>query len=255
MPENIKVITFNLRCYNQNDGINHFDNRFPRILEFLKKEQPDIVGFQEVDDHIKDVLKSNVNDYVLIGSGRDFDYCGESVLIGYKKDKFDLIKLEQLWLSDTPEVPGSRYAEDQSDCPRIMTAAFLKLKGNASPFWFINTHLDHLGEKARLLEALQIIRFIQEKKHRVILTGDFNAEPNSIEIKAITENEICPLLDCTACLGKTFHNFTDTTLSKIDYIFTSFDCDVSKSIVYPDESVNGVYLSDHRPVGAIIEVG
>lgn len=254
MSESIKVITFNLRYSNKNDGINYFDNRFPKIIEFLKKEQPDIIGFQEADDHIRDTLKNNVTDYVLIGSGREKNYSGETAPIGYKKDKFDLIKFEQLWLSDTPDVPGSRYEGDQSECPRVMTAALLKMKGNTSPFWFINTHLDHWGEGARLLGSLQIMRFIQEKKHRVILTGDFNAEPNSIEVKAITENEKYSLLDCTAELGKTFHNFTDTPLSKIDYIFTSFNCDISKSIVYHDEPINGVYLSDHRPVGAIIEV-
>lgn len=254
MFENIKVITFNIRLATIYDGINYFDNRFPKIIEFLKKEQPDIIGFQEADDHIRDTLKNNVTDYVLIGSGREKNYSGETAPIGYKKDKFDLIKFEQLWLSNTPDIPGSRYEGDQSECPRVMTAALLKMKGNTAPFWFINTHLDHLGEGARLLGSLQIMRFIQEKKHRVILTGDFNAEPNSIEVKAITENEKCSLLDCTAGLGKTFHNFTDTPLSKIDYIFTSFNCDISKSIVYPDEAINGVYLSDHRPVGAVIEV-
>ena len=254
MSESIKVITFNLRYSNKNDGINYFDYRLPRIIEFLGTESPDIVGFQEVDDHMKDVLKKNLCDYILMGCGRDCNYSGEASLIGYRKDKFDLIKFEQLWLSDTPDVPGSRYEGDQSECPRVMTAALLKMKGNTSPFWFINTHLDHWGEGARLLGSLQIMRFIQEKKQPVILIGDFNAEPNSVEIKAITENESCPLLDCTAGLGKTFHNFTDTPLSKIDYIFTSFNCDISKSIVYPDEAINGVYLSDHRPVGAVIEV-
>jgi endonuclease/exonuclease/phosphatase family metal-dependent hydrolase len=135
-----------------------------------------------------------------------------------------------------------------------MTAALLKMKGNTSPFWFINTHLDHLGEGARLLGSLQIMRFIQEKKQPVILTGDFNAEPNSIEIKTITENELCSLRDCTSGLGETFHNYSNTPFWKIDYIFTSFNFDISKSIVYPDDPIDGVYLSDHRPVGAVIEV-
>lgn len=46
----------------------------------------------------------------------------------------------------------------------------------------------------------------------------------------------------------------NTTISKIDYIFTSFNCDISKSIVYSDEPIGGVYLSDHRPVGAVIDI-
>lgn len=254
MSEKIKVITFNIRLATKYDGINYFDYRLPRIIDFFKNEQPDIIGLQEADDHIRDILKSNMTDYILIGAGRDYNYCGETAPIVFKKDKFDLIKFEQLWLSGTPDIPGSRYEGDQSEFPRVMTAALLKMKGNTSPFWFINTHLDHLGEGARLLGSLQIMRFIQEKKQPVILIGDFNAEPNSIAIKTITENELCPLRDCTAGLGETFHNYSNTPFWKIDYIFTSFNCDISKSIVYPDEPIDGVYLSDHRPVGAVIEV-
>ena len=254
MPENIKVITFNIRLATIYDGINYFDYRLPRIIDFLNKEQPDIIGFQEADDHIRDILKNKLTDYILIGSGRDCNYCGETAPIGYKKDKFDLIKFEQLWLSGTPDIPGSRYEGDQSDCPRVMIAALLKMKGNSSPFWFINTHFDHLGERARLLESTQLMSYISKKKQPVILIGDFNAEPNSIEIKTITDNESCHLTDCTAGLGGTFHNYSNTPFMKIDYIFTSLNCDNSKSVVYPDEPIDGVYLSDHRPVGAVIEI-
>ena len=42
MSEKIKVITFNLRVAVKVDGVNYFDNRLPRIIEFLKAEQPDV---------------------------------------------------------------------------------------------------------------------------------------------------------------------------------------------------------------------
>ena len=51
MSEKIKVITFNLRIAVKVDGVNYFDNRLPRIIEFLKAEKPDVVGFQEVNAH------------------------------------------------------------------------------------------------------------------------------------------------------------------------------------------------------------
>ena len=31
-------------------------------------------------------------------------------------------------------------------------------------------------------------------------------------------------------------------------------CDVNESVLYPDVPVDGVYLSDHRPVGAFVEI-
>jgi hypothetical protein len=135
MSEKIKVITFNLRVAVKVDGVNYFDNRLPRIIEFLKAEQPDVVGFQEVNAHMKELLNQNIEDYVLVGCGREKDYNGESALIGYRKDKFELIKFENFWLSATPDVPGSRYGFDQSVCPRITSAALLKARSGGSPFW------------------------------------------------------------------------------------------------------------------------
>ena len=132
MSEKIKVITFNLRVAVKVDGVNYFDNRLPRIIEFLKAEQPDVVGFQEVNAHMKELLNQNIEDYVLVGCGREKDYNGESALIGYRKDKFELIKFENFWLSATPDVPGSRYGFDQSCCPRITSAALLKARSGGS---------------------------------------------------------------------------------------------------------------------------
>jgi endonuclease/exonuclease/phosphatase family metal-dependent hydrolase len=254
MSEKIKVITFNLRIAVKVDGVNYFDYRLPRIIEFLKAEKPDVVGFQEVNAHMKELLNQNIDDYVLIGCGREKDYNGESALIGYRKDKFELLKFENFWLSATPDVPGSRYGFDQSSCPRITSAALLKSRSGGSPFWFVNTHLDHEGKMARLFGAMQIMQFMSSKKEPSILTGDFNAGPDSPAIKLLCENKDYPMTDCTAELGGTFHAYSSTLHCRIDYIFTSLKCDISQSVVYPDEPVDGVYMSDHRPVGTIIEI-
>ena len=67
MSEKIKVITFNLRIAVKVDGVNFFDYRLPRIIEFLKAEKPDVIGFQEVNAHMKELLNQNIDDYVQIG--------------------------------------------------------------------------------------------------------------------------------------------------------------------------------------------
>ena len=107
---------------------------------------------------------------------------------------------------------------------------------------------------ARLFGAMQILQFISTKQEPAILTGDFNATPDAPEIKLITENKDYPMTDCTADIGGTFHAFSETLRCKIDYIFTSLACDLSQSKLYPDEPVDGIYLSDHRPVGATVEL-
>lgn len=254
MAEKIKVMTFNLRVAVKGDGVNYFDYRLPRILEFLNTEKPDVVGFQEVNDHMKEALNEHLTDYVIVGCGRESSYRGESACLAYRKDRFQLITLENFWLSATPTIPGSRYGIDQSSCPRVTTAALLKHREASAPFWFVNTHLDHEGGTARLLGSMQIMQFVSTKKESCIITGDFNAGPDSRAIKLLIENTRYPMIDCTANIEATFHDYKETPRSKIDYIFTNMPCDVNESVLYPDVPVDGVYLSDHRPVGAFVEI-
>lgn len=250
----LKIFTFNVRvCVDK--GANDFELRKHRIAELINTEKPDIVGFQEATGSMRGELSSLLDGYYVMGCGREKNYGGESAAVAYRRDKFELIKLENFWLSATPSIPGSRYGEDQSKCPRITTALLLVSKDGGEPFWFINTHLDHIGSTARLLGATQLMQFISEKDAPCILTGDFNAGPSSKEIRAFTENEYLGLIDCTADIKGTFHDYGKMEkMSKIDYIFTNMPCDVSKSFAYPDEAPNGTYYSDHLPVCAYIEV-
>ena len=254
MSAKIKVFTVNLRINNKGDGINMFDNRTDRILECINTYQPDLIGFQEGNAHMRAFLRDHLTDYTVVGCGRDKDYHGESAAIAFKKDAFELISLDTFWLSAQPHVPGSRYGGDQSSCPRVCTSAFLKHNDCEKPFWFYNTHLDHQGKTARLLGALQVIQYVSDRPEKFIMTGDFNATPDAPEIKVFTEHGM-GIVDATANLGGTFHNFgRRETFSKIDYIFTNGECDLNESFVIPDEGVDGVYISDHFPVCALIEM-
>jgi endonuclease/exonuclease/phosphatase family metal-dependent hydrolase len=254
MSEKIKVTSFNLRIAARGDGVNYFDNRLPRIVEFMNREKPDIIGFQEVNTHMKDLLNASLCDYVLIGCGRDKDRSGESALIGYRKDRFELLSFEHFWLSATPTIPGSKYGFDQSIYPRITSAALLKLRTASTPFWFVNTHLDHKGKLARVFGAMQILQFVSSKAEPCVITGDFNASPDSPEIKLLVENQEYSIVEATARINHTFHDFSPNLREKIDYIFTSLKCDPDEASCYEDEPVDGVYLSDHIPVTAFIEI-
>ena len=250
----IKIFTFNVRvCVDK--GQNDFELRKHRIAELINNEKPDIVGFQEATGTMRAELARLLDGYYVLGCGRDKTYQGESTAVAYRIDKFELIRLENFWLSATPYVAGSRYGEDQSKCPRITTALLLVLKDGGKPFWFINTHLDHVGSTARLLGATQLMQFISQQNEPCILAGDFNAGPTAKEIRAFSENEYLGLIDCTSNIEGTFHDYGKMEKSaKIDYVFTNMKCDVDKSFAYPDEAPNGTYYSDHFPVCAYIEV-
>ncbi len=252
----IKVFTFNLRTESKGDGVNYFPNRRGRILSAIEQYAPDIIGFQEATDTMRAWLADTLEEYAVVGCGRGVGYRGESTIIAYRKSAFEMISCEAFWLSLTPDIPGSVYGFDQSSCPRIATAALLSPSGRGEPFVFCNTHLDHKGKTARLLGSVQLIQYLTSKPYRFVLTGDFNATPEAPEIALFTSIEGRSIIDATAGLSGTFHGFGQRTVkSKIDYIFTDLPCDVSESFVVPDEGdENGVYISDHNPVGAVVEV-
>ena len=254
MAESLKIMSFNLRVDNTGDGINSFTNRFHRVVEILEKEQPDLVGFQEVTDSMRARLRDHLPGYTVQGCGRERNYHGESMLIAYRTDAVELISLENIWLSPTPAVAGSTFGGDQSSCPRMFTSALVKHNDITAPFYFINTHLDHVGKDARYLGAMQLVQYISTHKEHFVLTGDFNATPDAREISLIT-NALSTrgAVDCTAGLGGTFHGFgkllPDRT-EKIDYIFTDGICE--SAYVVADTPVNGQYYSDHNAVCAYI---
>lgn len=252
----MKIMTFNLRMDTEHDGINSFTNRFQRVIDTIRNENADIIGFQEVTDSMRPKIRAALKEYTTVGCGRGWNYKDEAMLIAFKPDLFELISLENVWLSETPSVPGSKYGFDHSPCPRMYTSLLLKHNDIEKPFRFINTHLDHTGERARVQESTQLTADIAKYEEKFILTGDFNAEPSAKEIKMITENLASKgCIDCTLNIGPTFHAFgalPQEKQVKIDYIFTNGACKSVHRV--EDIPVNGQYYSDHFAVCAEIEI-
>ena len=71
MSAKIKVFTFNLRVEAKVDGINTFSNRRGRILDTIKEYSPDIIGFQEANDNMREWLIDSLSDYTVVGDGRN----------------------------------------------------------------------------------------------------------------------------------------------------------------------------------------
>ena len=90
------------------------------------------------------------------------------------------------------------------------------------------------------------------KGEKYIITGDFNALPDTPEINFIVN---AGAADATAALGGTFHAFGQRKDKiKIDYVFTNAPFDLNESYVVEDNPADGVYISDHNPVCAFIEI-
>jgi endonuclease/exonuclease/phosphatase family metal-dependent hydrolase len=249
----MKLVTFNIRCDYDQDGENSFRYRKALILEKLKQENPDIICFQEVLPHVAGWLRENLQDYYVIGCGRDEKLEDEMTAIAYKKMLFNLMGMDVFWLSETPKVIASRYP-DQSICPRVCTVAFLQNQETREVFRIYNTHLDHIGEESRRLSLLQIFDKIRKEdgfmKAPAIITGDFNALPDAPEMEVLKSYP--DYIDLTSGINGTFHDFGQLAVpEKIDYIFAEkvYKCCCVKTW---EDCTNGIYLSDHYPVSVEI---
>ena len=257
----IRVFTYNIRTEAAGDGINAFTNRKEFVKEAFPKYEADVIGFQETQPHMRQWIIDNFPDYEICGVGRNSDLLGESNIVAFKRNKFDLVSLETFWLSDTPRKAGSRFSTDQSGCPRICTCTTLYHRETGKAFRHYNTHLDHVGQFAQAQGISLILNRIAADYDAwalpVILTGDFNVTPDSVVYKSVVSFNGCGgevLRDVTADVGPTFHGYRPKKVhSKIDYIFTTMPCDETKSFTATDEK-DGVYLSDHYPVCAELEI-
>ncbi len=249
----IKIMSFNIRNGGENDGVNGISKRQPIIEKMIERESPDIIGFQEIDSIQRRWVREMLGtEYVLVGGGRDANYRGEGCSMAFKTDIMELVNMDTLWMSDTPEVSGSRFrGVGQSKFPRLFHALTLKHKEASAPLTVINTHLDHVGFDARKKEMCQLLEYIKLNCKNCALMGDFNIQPMADEMVEFVKNtESMGICDVTAHIGGTYHEF-GRCLTKIDYIYTNLECKEAYAVT---DKENGVFCSDHYPVCAVVKL-
>lgn len=260
----VNVMSFNIRMDNPEDSLNNWKYRKDVAAQIIKDQNIDIVGTQEVlHNQLQDLLE-RLPDYNYIGVGReDGKQKGEYAALFYKKERFEEEDSGTFWLSETPDVAGSKGWDGA--CERVASWAVLKDKETGKKIFAINTHLDHVGETARQKGVTLLIDRTKELSNGlpVIITGDFNAERESGVIKhALDPNNSMQLFDSYAIASTTdnakwtFHDFgklPEEERPYIDYIF------VNKSVIVDeykvmDEKLNDIYLSDHCPIVAKLTI-
>lgn len=250
--ESITLGTFNLRCPADKTPPFDWKTRIPLICEVLHRSGAKIVGVQEpVDFQLQPILKKSGFKYVG-GARNDFRKSGEYSCILYDPERFEVLESGTFGLSEKPDVPGVRSWN--SACPRIATWGVFRDRRNGKKFIMYNTHLDHKSELARINGIKLIVEHAKTQRKLglpMILTGDFNARPDSETVKTAQS-----LLSDSATVSETEHRGEIGTFHKwgtlperrrIDYIFVSPEVRVLEHGTL-DCRVNGVYASDHDPV-------
>lgn len=243
----VRVISFNVRY--ANDIYGSIENRSTYISETLRAYAPDSFGVQEANPEWLEQLENKLGDqYARVGEGRNLDKDTEYCCVYYLKDKYNLIDSGTLWLSETPDEPGSK--DYLTTYPRICTWATLENKETGETYTHVNTHLDHILEYTRKNQAKVLKGIIQELSETapVVCTGDFNASEHGDSYKLMTGfMDDARLVAKETEKGKTFHNYGRGDLlhtTAIDFIFVPKGAEVTRYKII-DNMVNNMYLSDH----------
>jgi len=249
---NLKVMSYNIRYDNPEDGKNQWAYRRETLTNYFIKNKPDIIGMQEVLHSQLMDLTSSLNEYQYVGVGReDGKTKGEYSPIVYLKSNLKMVKTSTFWLSQTPEKISVGW---DAVLERICTYALFEDRKTKKQFWVFNTHFDHIGEIARAEAAKLIISQISKLNPKglpTLITGDFNLTPDTkpIQIMQTAFNDVLQNLKSSESTYGTFTGFNTKKVAKrrIDYIFQK-GVRVQQASHLWIKTPKGLWASDHHPV-------
>lgn len=257
-PQPLRVMSFNIRLSAVNDGVNSWPNRKELYLQTVRDFAPDLLGTQEVIHDQFEALVAGLPEMHAIGVGRDDGVNkGERSALLVRKSRFDVLDSGTFWLSETPEVIGSKSWD--AAITRICTWARLKDRMTGRELLCANAHFDHKGELARENSAKLLAKRLPELAAGapMILMGDFNATEDSPAYRALVGSQFSDSYRVVrperSPEETTFHAFKGTTTgSRIDWILHTPELQAIDAQILRSPARDGVYPSDHYPVTATL---
>ena len=187
--QSLRVGSYNIRLEHGDKGTpNAWAERKADLVSLVGKLDLDVFGLQEVCPGQADYLTNSLPQFAMVGAHReDGKRKGEASPVLYRKDRFDVVKSGTFWLSETPDVPGSKSWK--TACPRVCSWLLLKDRRTGKTFCFANTHTDHVSELARKEGMLLVIRRMREFAPAgtpVVFTGDHNCRETEEPAQAVS---------------------------------------------------------------------
>ena len=244
------VMTFNLRFATPLDGPNEWQYRQDLVVEIIRRRRPDLLATQEGTVPMLRFLEAELKEYLPLTAHRQVDETCQYPTIFYRAGRFTVLESREFWLSQTPEV--HRSLSWGSAFPRMVTFGLFQEQGR-EPFYFLDTHLDHVSAEARLHGARMIRDFFVPLKRPMILAGDFNEPPEGAVYLELVQNGAGPFLDTWRALhspaeeATTQHQFDGAPRgARIDWILLTPTFQVRRVAIVTDSQDNR-YPSDHFP--------
>lgn len=252
-PKELKVMSYNIRLGVANDGTNSWQFRAPATPAMLEAQKPDVFGVQEAHDFQIAFMEEFCRNYKSVGVGRENGKKeGEHMSIFWNKKTVSLLKWGTFWLSETPEEPSMGW---DAACKRTATWALMKDKKTGRKFYFVNTHLDHVGKQAQkngLKLIVDRIATINPQGYPMVLTGDFNIRPDNPALADLDKimhsaRRIAPKTDNR----NTFNGWSvKKTAEVIDYIYVSGFSACKEYRTVTEKYLERPFVSDHYPIFA-----
>ncbi len=283
----LKVMTFNLRgSMFEIDGANYWPHRVDLNIRTIKAYDPDIIGFQEYQSgHLADYDKHLPEYAYELGLMTiDDSEFGMQNPVYWRKTRFKLEDAGQFYLSETPAVWSLGW-----DSVLVRAATWVRLHDliHGQSVFVLNTHLDHLGEAARVNGARLVVEKVDTLRDGLptLVMADFNSRVWAMEDHGGTfppgmEEEATPAGTVYAVFAQagytdtyraaglqegidtnTYHGFEGENYpqigQRIDWILTldggaqyikTRDCAIIRDGEPP------LYPSDHYPVLATVEI-
>ena len=250
-PKELKVMSYNIRLGVANDGTNSWQFRAPATPAMLEAQKPDVFGVQEAHDFQIAFMEEFCRNYKSVGVGRENGKKeGEHMSIFWNKKTVSLLKWGTFWLSETPEEPSMGW---DAACKRTATWALMKDKKTGRKFYFVNTHLDHVGKQAQkngLKLIVDRIATINPQGYPMVLTGDFNIRPDNPALADLDKimqsaRKIAPKTDNR----NTFNGWSvKKTAEVIDYIYVSGFSACKEYRTVTEKYLERPFVSDHYPI-------
>ncbi len=248
-----KIISSNIRFDNPNDGKHIWKNRKHLLAQIINDFESDILGTQEGWKlQLKD-LAASLKNLILIDQHRRWIAERMYPCIFINPDTVRILRSGDIWLSDTPSVPGSSFLG--SAFPRLCTWIAGQFINTNRAFFFVNVHLDNLLAEIRARQIEVLVKEAKKNNYQnlpLILCGDFNESPFG-EVRKIISSCFRNLYDPWFMLNKeeeaSHHSFQESLNDdkRIDWIMVDkkIRC---HDIHFDKTSQNNLYPSDHYPL-------
>lgn len=262
------VLSCNIRYSRARDGENSWPLRRDLCTRVILSRDPDVVCFQEATVEQFEWFSLHLPGFDSVAP-TDKPAGGEPVnAIFWRTDRLRLSSTGLYWLSRTPHVPGSKSWA--SDCVRMAVWVRLAVVGpgprraGAKPeLRVVNTHLDHISQRARVHQAGMIAEdcAAYPAAYPQVLTGDFNGDHRNPAVRRLLRSGFRDTYEAvhgTADPFATYHAFRGRDyrgrIGKMDWVMVRGDVRVRAAEVVTDSEA-GRYPSDHFFVSADIEPG